>query len=104
MLDGVSLDLIKDLTGWSLAGLLFLLMATGRLVPLRTVRREQEMLEREASGWKAAHDTESAQLDAILIEVRKLLPQGVPTSPAAPPVPPAPARREVTGRVSPWED
>lgn len=90
MLDGVNLDVLKDLTGWSLAGLLFLLMALGRLVPLRTVRREQEQLEREAKGWKAAHDTESAQLDTVLAELRKLVP---PVSPPGPTVP-APGMRQ----------
>lgn len=96
MVEGLSLELLRDVSGWSLAGLLFVMMAIGRLVPLRTVRREQAMLEREAAAWRAAHDTETEQLGKVLDELRRIVPvASAPVSPAAPPLPPQPARREV---------
>lgn len=97
MMDGlITADLLKGFSGWTLAGALFLLLALGRLVPLRTVRREQALLEREAAAWKAAHDTEAEQLGLVLTELRKLVPPvSAQVSPAAPPIPPSPARREV---------
>lgn len=96
MVDGLSLELLRDVSGWSLAGLLFVMMAIGRLVPLRTVRREQALLEREAAAWRAAHDTEAEQLARVLDELRKLVPPvSAQVSPAAPPQVPMPARREV---------
>lgn len=65
---------VADLSGWALAALLFVMMASGRLVSVRTVEREQALLERVAEGWKAAHDTEQAQLGLILTEIRSRLP------------------------------
>lgn len=77
-----------ELSGWALAGALFLSMMTGLMVPLRTVRREQALLEKEADAWRKAHDTEAAQLGVILAELRSRLPS----------IPPAQAQ---PGR---WED
>lgn len=71
MLEGLTLGVIGDLSGWALAALLFVLMATGRLVSVRTLEREQRLLEKAAAEWKSAHDTEAAQLAAILEEMRR---------------------------------
>jgi hypothetical protein len=70
--EGLPLGVIGDLSGWALAGLLFVLMATGRLVSVRTLEREQRLLEQVADNWRAAHDTEAAQLSVILEELRRV--------------------------------
>jgi len=61
-------SLLLNASGWTVLGLL---VALGWLVPKRTVDREQRLLTKEADAWRAAHDTEAAQLDRILEELRK---------------------------------
>ena len=74
--DGFSVLDLSSLSGWTV---LALLLAFGWLVPKRTVDREQKLLQREADGWRAAHDTEREQLGLILEQLRtppRVLPPG----------------------------
>lgn len=84
MIDGIPVGLAGQLSGWALAALCFLLLATGRLVPKGTVEREQRLLERECEAWKQAHDTEAAQLSLIVAELQRGRRGGSRRSPAEP--------------------
>lgn len=90
VLDGLPLEVLGSVTGWTLVGACFLALMTGRLVPIRTVRREQDLIQREAAAWKLAHDTESAQLDRIVEQLQRI----VPPQPAVGP-PPGPVGQAV---------
>lgn len=81
MLDDLPLSVVGNLSGWSLAALLFVLMAIGRVVSVRTVEREQALLAQAAADWRAAHElsekarqVQAAQLDEILAAVRAIAP------------------------------
>lgn len=66
-------------TGWGLAGIFFLLVVTGRLVPVSTHRREVAAETRRAEDWKEAATLErtrgeiqAAKDDEILDLLRTL--------------------------------
>lgn len=52
-------------TGWGLVGVFVLLVATGRLIPVKTVNRELARADKEATDWK-----ETAQLERKAREIQ----------------------------------
>lgn len=89
MIDGLPLAGFSELSGWALAALLFVLMAVGRIVSVRTLEREAKFyqryidrVEKEAEQWRTAHGTLSAQLSSILDQYQHVRPP-TPIEPAA---------------------
>lgn len=83
MFEGIPVSALSGVTGWTLAGALFILMMVGKIVSVRTVEREANLrqqyidrLEKEADRWHTAYETKSAQLSSILKEYDRTHPMG----------------------------